>query len=267
MTLPYIFDNQSGIVSAMEIDTNFNAVGAMGVTSCTASGTNAISLTPLTNQPAVTVYKNYQLFGFVAAATTNGTVTLQVNGLGFLPLYDADGSADGPNSLLINQYYIVAYNSALNTGSGGFQLVSPSELLSNKILSCEGAATATNSNTLTNVSGMSLNLIAGASYTFQLYGYGTSNASYGFQIGTAGTATFTNYRAFGFIDSSGYNGGFNTGSPGQIMELTSTTGWNFTIDGFVTVNAAGTFTVQFAQNSGGSSVSTLSQAWLTMIKQ
>lgn len=105
------------------LDKNFNQVGAMGITACAATGNNAIALSPLAGQPTVGVYQNYQLFGFVAAGTSNGPVTIAVGNLApqILLLADATTQASGAD-IIGGAYYVVVYNTALNGGLGGMQL-------------------------------------------------------------------------------------------------------------------------------------------------
>lgn len=126
MALPTIFATQpTGNVPASDLDANFNAVAAMGIMQCTASGTNSITLTPAANQPAVSAYANYQQFSFVPAATPTGSVSLQVGSLALLPLYYADGKTQASvGAFTAVQLVIMVYNSALNSGAGGFQIVS-----------------------------------------------------------------------------------------------------------------------------------------------
>lgn len=126
MALNNIFATQpTGNVPASYLDANFNAVGAMAITQCTASGTNSITLTPITNQPAVPAYANYQLFSFVPANSPTGSVSIQVGSLSSLPLYLQNGSTQaGSGAFSTTQLLIIAYNSALNSGAGGFQIVS-----------------------------------------------------------------------------------------------------------------------------------------------
>jgi hypothetical protein len=124
MGLTTIFANlPAGNAPASYLDTNFNEVGAMGVTACTASGTNAISLTPLSNQTAVNSYGNYQIFSFVAAGSSTSGISVNVNGVGTLGLYWPDGTQAGAQGLIAGVYYQIAYNSALNSGAGGFAVV------------------------------------------------------------------------------------------------------------------------------------------------
>ena len=97
----------------------------MGITQCTASGTNTILLTPTSNQPTVSSLLNFPLFGFVAAATTTGAVNINVNSIGALPLYLPDGATQADaGAILVGSYVIVVYNAALNSAAGGFQIIS-----------------------------------------------------------------------------------------------------------------------------------------------
>lgn len=127
MSFPTTFATlTAGNQPAALLDTMFGVVGSMGQIQCTSTGTNTIALTPITNMPAVTGYANYQLFGFVVAATTTGSATINVSAVGAKNAYLADGiTAIGSGDLVIGGYAIFAYNSALNSAAGGFQIVSP----------------------------------------------------------------------------------------------------------------------------------------------
>lgn len=117
----------AGNQSLSLLDTMFGVVGEMGQVQCTASGANAIALSPITNMPTITSYVDYQEFGFVAAATSTDPVTIEVSAIGDLPLYLSDGitQADA-GSIQDTVYYQIVYNSALNSGTGGFQLIGSS---------------------------------------------------------------------------------------------------------------------------------------------
>lgn len=125
MTLPFVFaSSPAGNVPAVQLDQNYNAVGAMAVTQCTATGTNTVALAQNMNQPTVSAYANYLLFGFQAVATSTASITVNVNTLGALPLFLADGVTQAGNgSLVSGVYYVAAYNLSLNSGGGGFQLI------------------------------------------------------------------------------------------------------------------------------------------------
>jgi hypothetical protein len=110
------------------LDTMFNQVGAMIAIPCTASGTNAIALSPNVNCPALSAYNELGGYRFVAVNTSTGLVTAQYNGLGFLPVYHGDGVTQaGTADLVIGQQYVFRFHQALNGGVGGFYFESPSQ--------------------------------------------------------------------------------------------------------------------------------------------
>ena len=124
MTLPNTF---AGLTAPQMVflDQNFAAVGALGIVPCTASGTNLITLTPLASTPTISAYANYLNFSFVAVNSTTGPVTLQVGALAALPVYLPDGATQATtNTIQKNFAYVVLFNTALNSGGGGFVIVS-----------------------------------------------------------------------------------------------------------------------------------------------
>jgi hypothetical protein len=125
MSLPYTFANVSQL-DTPNLDSNFNALGEFVTVQCTATGTNTITLTPVANAPVVTAYGlPYPVrFGFTAAASSTGSVTALVGALAALNLYLPSGSQATSGSLTIGTYYEVVYLAALNSGAGGFIIVS-----------------------------------------------------------------------------------------------------------------------------------------------
>lgn len=110
-----------------ELDQTFAAVAALGIVPCTAAGTNLITLSPAANTPSISAYANFLQFSFVAVNTSNGSVTLQVGSLPALPVYAADGTTQlGNKSIQATDFYVVAFNQALNGGNGGWTVVSAS---------------------------------------------------------------------------------------------------------------------------------------------
>lgn len=126
MAFPTIFSQLAAGVEPLSLfDVMFGVVGSMGTVFCTASGTNTIALAPNTNMPTQTAYANYQAYGFVAAATSTGAVTLNVGGLGSRAVYQSDGATPvGSGGIVNGAYYVFVYNSSLNSGVGGFQAFS-----------------------------------------------------------------------------------------------------------------------------------------------
>jgi len=129
MTFPTTFANLPGSPAtnpASLIDTMFQIVGGMGAIPCTATGTNAITLTPVTNYYLPASYANFQAVAFVAAHSATGAVTIQLGALGFVELFMPSGLQANSGDIIANDFYIAAYNGALNSGSGGFQVFNAS---------------------------------------------------------------------------------------------------------------------------------------------
>ena len=84
-------------VPLSDLDTMFNAAGALTVIPCSVTGTNALSLTPLADTPTIGGYFNYQLFSGVCAGANTGAATAAAGGLGALNIYKDIGS--GPVAL------------------------------------------------------------------------------------------------------------------------------------------------------------------------
>lgn len=100
-------------------------VGMNRLTPCNATGTNIVTLTPLAASPLIEKYVDYEVFTFVAANTSSGSVTMTVvpkNGtLATLKAYKTNGSAQaGSGDLVAGSLYLAIYNDALDTGAGGF---------------------------------------------------------------------------------------------------------------------------------------------------
>jgi hypothetical protein len=113
------------IANATNANANVNNIASTGVIACTATGVNTLQLTQNANQVVISGYSNYQQFSFVAPANTSGLVTVNVNLIGAIPLYTSDGVTQaGNNTLTGGALYNITYNSALNTGAGGCQIMS-----------------------------------------------------------------------------------------------------------------------------------------------
>lgn len=121
MTYPTIFGNlAAGNQPASLLDTMFNIAGQQGNLPCTATGTNAISLAPNTNYYAPAAYTDKQVVSFQAVATSTGSVTAQLNGLGFVKLFAATGVQAASGDITINTNYVCQYLGNLDSGNGGF---------------------------------------------------------------------------------------------------------------------------------------------------
>lgn len=130
MPLPWTFANATTLFTS-RLDDDFNALGALTVIPCTATGTNTIALTPSANTPTISAYSNLSpIFAFLAAASSSGAITINVNGIGAKNLYKNNGAtAAGSGDIVIGGLYLISYNSALNGAVGGFVLDNPSTTL------------------------------------------------------------------------------------------------------------------------------------------
>lgn len=126
MALPNAFANVTALLTP-ELDENFEAVAALGVIPCTAVGTDTINLVPAANTPTITAYTNTApVFGFKAAATNTGAVTLSVSGVGGKNVYKANGAtALVAGDFIVGRLYFVSFNSSLNSGAGGWVVTNP----------------------------------------------------------------------------------------------------------------------------------------------
>lgn len=100
-------------------------VGMNRLTPCNASGTNIVTLTPLDASPLIEKYVDYEVFTFVAANTSSGSVTMTVvprdGTLSTLKAYKTNGSSQaGAGDIVAGSLYFAIYNDALDAAAGGF---------------------------------------------------------------------------------------------------------------------------------------------------
>jgi hypothetical protein len=94
------------------------------IISCTANGTNAITLTPINASQQPSAYSNYTVFAFVPAVTTTGLVSAQVGSLAFFPVFLTNGSQAAANDFVAgNGPYFIAYGSVVAGATPGFLLL------------------------------------------------------------------------------------------------------------------------------------------------
>lgn len=127
MSWPVTFGGIAGGNEPLSLfDTMFQQVAAVIAIPCSATGTNAISLAPLPNCPALTAYTELCGFRFRAIGTSTGLITAQHNGIGFLPVYHADGTTQATTGdVTVSQEYVIRFSQSLNAGAGGFFLEAP----------------------------------------------------------------------------------------------------------------------------------------------
>lgn len=116
----------------------------------------------------------------------------------------------------------------------------------------------TSSTTLGDVTGLSINVEAGRTYIFEAFLMTTSTTNGGVKAAISGTATATSIRYTGqTVSGSSVSNSRATSLGTAVGAVTSTTNPDITIIGTITVNAAGTLTVQFAQNASHTDTSSV----------
>lgn len=117
----------------------------------------------------------------------------------------------------------------------------------------------TSDTTLADITGLSVNVVAGKSYKFEAITYTASNVAGGVKFAIAGTATAT-----AVIYEALVNDGAVVSAQTRATSLGTTVGAVTTvtaaycrITGTITVNAAGTLTTQFAQNASNGTASSV----------
>lgn len=101
--------------------------GSCRMIPCEETGTNVLALRMLSVSPLIRQYNDYDVYSFVAAATSTGPVTAFVvtpqAKLATLNVYKNNGAAQATtNDVLINLQYQLTYVDSLNNGAGGFVL-------------------------------------------------------------------------------------------------------------------------------------------------
>jgi len=111
----------------------------------------------------------------------------------------------------------------------------------------------TSSTTLANVTGLTHTVASGGKYVFQAMLFTTCGASGGVKVAMSGSATAT--AIIGMVEMMG--GTYEATQFTALNEAEGETAQDVgvRIDGYITVNAGGTLTVQFAQNASNGTAS------------
>lgn len=117
---------------------------------------------------------------------------------------------------------------------------------------------ATSTTTLANVTGLTATLVAGKKYRFDAILFTTSNVAGGVKVAIGGTVTATAIVYEGLTtDAGGTTQSRGTTMAATVGAQTAATNAYIKISGTITVNAAGTLTVQFAQNTSNGAASSV----------
>ena len=116
----------------------------------------------------------------------------------------------------------------------------------------------TSDTTLANITGLTATVVAGKIYRFEATLFTSSNIAGGVKATIAGTATATSIRYEGLTTDSGVTTQTRATALGTAVgAVTAVTAGFIKIEGLITVNAAGTLTVQFAQNASNGTASSV----------
>ena len=91
---------------------------------CTASfASNLYSLTPTVSALTPAAYADGQQFLFKAPATSTGSVTANIAALPAYPVFNSTASQAASGDIALGWTYSIEYNSTINSGSPGFELL------------------------------------------------------------------------------------------------------------------------------------------------
>lgn len=131
-----IIDPQTGILNSNGIgvftDLLNYVIGSSRVIPCEETGTNVLALKTLAISPLIKQYNDYDIYSFVAAATSTGLVTANVTimqgataqgTLATLNVYKNAGAAQATTGdVVLGSFYFLVYVDAMNSGAGGLVL-------------------------------------------------------------------------------------------------------------------------------------------------
>jgi hypothetical protein len=107
--------------------------GSSRLIPCEETGTNVLALKMLPVSPLISQYNDYDVFQFVAAATSTGPVTANltvvqgqlVQGtLATLKVFKAAGATQATTGdIVLGSFYHMSYVDSVDSGAGGFVLI------------------------------------------------------------------------------------------------------------------------------------------------
>lgn len=215
---------------------------SIGTTTITG-GTNAYFL-----------YDNSGVVGNLAGVTASGDVSISTTGVATVTQIQgvATGTPTGTGNAVYNT------SPTITTAT----LTDPIE---SGNMTSSATLTATSNTTLAAITGLTYNATSGAVYNFHIHLTGVANASGGLKVAFGGTASATSFTSTCW----NWNGTTINAVTTQTTYSSSLTAQtaaytDLVCDGTVTVNAAGTFILEAAQNASfGTSTTVLSGSSMT----
>lgn len=208
------FATLSTPISLSLLDGMFAQIANMVSLPCAASGTNAVTLTPNASVPSPASYKFGTSATFNAAANSTSAVTINLAGLGAVPLFMNDGATQVTTQLVSGQQYTVFYDNVAmgfvltglyNTppGSNGqfltyntagaptFQTFNPGNFVLLNTLTASASASLSDTSSFTSTYSNYL-------ITLSVIRAATSSAQLQMQVHSGGGFQNTSYRAVSF---------------------------------------------------------------------
>ena len=112
--------------TTVQLDNNLAILTALASITCTVTGTNSLTLTPVNAAAPIAAYQQMMEFYGIAAATNTGATTVSVVGIaGSFNVYKDTSS--GPvlltgGEIVQNCEFSLVFDQALNSNAGGFHL-------------------------------------------------------------------------------------------------------------------------------------------------
>lgn len=232
---------------------------------CVASAGGTANAITVTLSSAFSSLANGRICGFIAASDNTGAATLSANSLSAKSIRMITGNGDvalSGGEIQAGGLFLCIYNTALNSGSGGWQLINPA-LLGKWIATVQGSAVSL-SNSSTSAQNIfasandALSVVAATTYRFRarlLFNTGTTTHTTA--IGFGGTATFTSIAYLAHATSSAADTlatpqtrHVATASAAVLTTTSTAATTNIVIDGTMRINAAGTIIPQVTFSAG-----------------
>lgn len=228
------------------LDTQSQNLAQWSLIDATATGTNAITLAPNLSGFTAPAYLNYITYRFTAANSVSGLVTLRISALAFLNVYGADNTTQMTTGNIVSgRAYYVSYNSALNSGAGGWTLTplgTSTGGVSNPVLVAEGGTSNVSAAAARGSAGLNIDQAASTSF----------NADSAIAAATRTVISSTTAMTGGHILTLPAANAVNAGQALDVLDLNGVTGaQTLTIQraGADTIN--GTTSVALATQYGG----------------
>ena len=106
-----------------QLDATVNGISNGAVSSVFVQDTGTVNTVVVAASQIPAYFQGLQLITVLANTNTSTSVTVNLNGLGALPVYTSGGAPPPIGYLLAGQVYQFIYSPSLNSGNGGFTVI------------------------------------------------------------------------------------------------------------------------------------------------